>query len=167
MTQRSLQYGKVLYELNIDEACIMDTKDIFSENPILVETLSNPSIKNEEKYKVIDKLFDGSITNFLKVVTENQVIDDIFEIISAYEEQAIYEKNFVSATLYYVTKPSDAQIESVKQYVQKQYNKDGVVLKLVSQPSLIGGFVLKVYDYELNRSIKGSLEALTQNLVRR
>ncbi|MDD5949151.1 MAG: ATP synthase F1 subunit delta [Lachnospiraceae bacterium] len=167
MTERSIQYGKVLFELKLPDSLIVDARETFQQNPPLLEALDNPSVKSAEKHAVIDRLFEPAIRAFLKVVTDHQMIGQIDDIFDAYEEQVIEAKNWVKATLYYVTKPGDTQIEGIKAKICKEYNKDGVELELVEQPSLIGGFVLKVHDFETNRSIKGRIEQLTQNLMRR
>lgn len=167
MTERSIQYGKVLFELHLADTLITDVRETFAKNQPLIEALDNPSVKSEEKHAVIDRLFDPAIRAFLKVVTDNQMISQIEDIFEAYQECVIEEKNWVKATLYYVTRPNEEQIAGIKTKVCKEYHKDGVELELVEQPSLIGGFVLKVNDFETDRSIKGNLEHLTQNLMRR
>lgn len=167
MTERAMQYGKVLFELHIDASVIATTKELIKKCPELVAALDNPAIKAGEKYKVIDRIFDDGISSFLKVVTDNKMINSIEDIWESYEDYQRIEKNFVKATFYYVSKPDDAQIKAIKARICKQYQKDGVDLFLVEQPSLIGGFVLKVCDYEVDRSISGRIEQLTQNLMRR
>ncbi len=167
MTERAIQYGKVLFELKLASNLIQDTKDTFAGSKPLIDALDNPSVKTDEKHAVIDRLFDPSIRSFLKVVTDNKMIGQIGDIFEAYHDCSISEKNWVKATLYYVSRPDEIQIANIKDKVKKEYNKDGVELELVEQPSLIGGFVLKVNDFEIDRSIKGSLEQLTQKLMRR
>ena len=167
MTERSLQYGKVLYSLHIKEEEIADMCDILTENKELVQALDNPSIKLDEKHKVIDKLFAPSVRGFLKVVIDNQMMGQMKDILEAYEDCVIEDKNWVKAEFFYVTKPEEKQIEQVKARICAEYHKDGVELKLVEKPSLIGGFVLKVYDFETDRSVAGTLEQLKRNLIRR
>lgn len=167
MTERAMQYGKVLFELKVAQAVMEATDLLLRENKALMDALDNPAIKADEKHRVIDKLFDKSITGFLKVVTDNHIISEITDIFEACEECAIEEKNWVKASFYYVSKPSEEQLNAVKERICKEYNKDGVSLELIEQPSLLGGFVLKVKDFETDRSIKGRLEQLTKNLVRR
>ena len=58
-------------------------------------------------------------------------------------------------------------IEQVKEMICKKYNKAGVELDLIEDPSLIGGMVLKVNDTEYDKSIKGTLDEMQKSLVRR
>ncbi len=167
MTERAMQYGRALYELKLDDAVISDALDTFSSSEELLSALDNPSVRNKEKHAVIDKLFSKSITSFLKVVTDNHMISQINDIFEAYHDCTVDAKNWAKATLYYVAKPDSKQIEEIKSKIAKDTKKDGVELKLVEQPSLIGGFVLKVDDFETDRSIKGHIKQLTKNLMRR
>ena len=167
MTERAMQYGRALYELKVDEACINETLDTFASSDELLSALDNPSVRNREKHAVIDKLFNKSITSFLKVVTDNHMIAQIYDIFEAYHDCEVNAKNWAKATLYYVAKPDSKQIEEIKSRIAKDTKKDGVELKLVEQPSLIGGFVLKVDDFETDRSVKGHIKQLTKNLMRR
>lgn len=167
MTERSLQYGKVLFELGLDSDIIAKAKEIFAVSKELSEALDNPAVKSDEKHAVIDRLFDKEVAGFVKVVCDHQMIGEMDEIFAAYEACVIESKNWVKATLYYVTLPSEEQQKQMKAKIQKEYNKDGVELELIQDPSLIGGFVLKVNDFETDRSAKGRLEQLTQNLMRR
>ena len=167
MTERSMQYGKALFQLGIAKNQIEEMKEILQENIELQEALLNPAIKLKEKHAVIEKLFSQEVQGFLKVITENQMADQMEEIMDAYYECALAAKNWVKATFYYVTKPNDEQIAKLKERICSEYNKDGVELELIEKPSLIGGFVLKVDDFELDRSVQGNIEQLSRKLVRR
>lgn len=165
MTERDMNYGRVLFELGVSKESIDRTKALVSESKELVDALSNPVVKKSEKEAVIDRLFDKEMGGFLKVLCENAYIDHLEEIFEAYEEIVLESKNMIRATLRYVTKPSDAQIEGFKQMICKKYNKVDVLLQLKEDQSLIGGFVLKVEDTEYDKSIKGRIFDLQKTLL--
>ena len=167
MTERFIQYGKVLFQLGLSKEQMEDMKERFFKTEELAKALSNPTVTQAEKYAVIERLFSKEVQGFLKIVVDHQLIDCMEEILEAYYECDIISKNWVKATFYYVTKPNDEQIERIKERICNEYNKDGVELELIEKPSLIGGFVLKVNDFELDRSIQGSIEQLSRNLIRR
>ncbi|MCR4717811.1 MAG: ATP synthase F1 subunit delta [Lachnospiraceae bacterium] len=167
MTERAIQYGRALYELQLKEDIIKDSAKTLSDSKDLLDALDNPSVRATEKHAIIDKIFDKEITSFLKVVTDNHMISQVMDIFEAYNDCAVDAKNWAKATLYYVTKPDDEQIASIKSKIVGDTGKDGVELKLVEQPSLVGGFVLQVGDFETDRSVKGHIKQLTQNLMRR
>lgn len=167
ITQQAANYAKVLFSLGIKEESILSAKNIFLENKTLIEVFENPVIKQEEKEAVINVVFEEDIRKFIKLVCENKSIGIIDEIFDAYEGMELASKNIIKATLRYVTKPDDAELDQIKNMVCSKYNKTGVSLTLVQDTSLLGGFVLTVGDTEYDKSIKGTLARMQKTLVGR
>lgn len=165
MTERDVNYAKVLLALHLPEEVISETKQLLNESDELLAALSNLSIKKQEKEAIIDRLFNKDIASFLKVLCKNHYIEKIEDIFKAYDELILESKNMMSATLSYVTKPSEAQIEGFKQMICKKYNKVDVLLQLKEEKSLIGGFILKVGDTEYDKSLKGKITHLQKTLL--
>lgn len=159
--------AEVFFELGIDEKVLDDTKEIFAQNPILADVLSNPSVTIDEKYAVIDKLFERRITDFLKVMTEFGHIAKIDEILDACSERILQSRNILKAELSYVTKPSDEMQESFRQTLKQKYGVSDVLLTLKEDKCLIGGYKLTVGDTEYDKSIQGTVKALQNKLIRR
>ena len=44
MTQTAINYGKVLYQLNVPKESILETQRLLKEVPELLKTLENPTI---------------------------------------------------------------------------------------------------------------------------
>jgi F-type H+-transporting ATPase subunit delta len=114
MKQLAMNYGKILFDLSIAEETVMRSKEIFQSSNELLAALENPAVKETEKAAVIDLIFDKTFANFLKVVSENKMISNINEIFEAYDEAALENSNMLKATLSYVTKPTEEQIEKIK-----------------------------------------------------
>lgn len=167
MTQRAKNYAKALFDLNLSEECVQSTKDIILSSKELVEALSNPSIKKKEKNAVIETLFEKEIRSYLKVLCENDCFDIISEIFDVYEAILLDSKNIIKATLTFVSRPEEDQLDKIKEMVCNKYNKAGVLLELKEDSSLLGGFVLTVGDTEYDKSIQGTLLSLQKALVRR
>ena len=165
MTERDVNYAKVLLELKLPEESIRETRILLNESNELLTALSNPSVKKREKIAVIDRLFNKEMRSFIKVLCDNAYIQNIEEIFKAYDKLALERKNMISATLSYVTKPSETQIEGIKQMICKKYNKVDVLLHLREEKSLMGGFVLKVEDTEYDKSLKGRIFDLQKTLL--
>lgn len=165
MIQRAINYAKALFELNIPEECVHNAKDIIMENKDLLEALSNPTVKTSEKHTVIDDIFDKEVRSFLKVVCDNESMNIISQIFEAYERLVLDSKNVIRATITFVKRPDDEQLEQIKVMVCKKYNKSGVLLELKEDASLIGGFILTVGDTMYDKSIQGTLSSLYKTLV--
>ncbi|MBU3804833.1 MAG: ATP synthase F1 subunit delta [Candidatus Cellulosilyticum pullistercoris] len=165
MTQLDANYGKVLFQLRPSTEVIGRMKELLLNHKELLAALDNPSIKAKEKHAVIDKLFDPEVKNFLKVLCDNNYVSHIGEILIAYDDLVLESKNMIRATLSFVTKPSDAQLTGIKDMICKKYNKEGVLLDLKEDPSLVGGFILNVGDVEYDRSVKGKLLDMQKRLL--
>jgi len=167
ITQQSKNYAKILLSLQIKEEIVVKSKEILFNSNELMQALGNPAINKKEKEAVIDKIFDKEITSFIKVLTNNKLIGTFAEIIDAYEDLLLEQKNILKAKLTYTVKLDEKQLEEIKAMLCQKYNKSGVYLELEEDPSLIGGFVLYTGNTEYDKSIKGALSELQKTLIRR
>lgn len=165
MIELTMNYAVVLFELKISHEIIYETKQIFLENRELLNAFSNPSIKQNEKHSVIDAIFHKEIRNFLKVLSDNNKIDLIVNIIDAYDDVVLQSKNILKATLTYVTMPDENQINKIKEFVRDKYNKADVLLRFKEDSLLLGGFILTVGDIEYDKSIVGTLTSLRKTFA--
>lgn len=157
--------GKILASLNIPREDIESTKEIWNDSEQLREALTNPVVKLEEKYNVIDKVFPKSICTFLKVMCEFGHLDILPQIFEAYDQTLLAEKNILYAELYYVNKPDDAVIHSFKAMLCKKYSCGDVYIKLIEDKELIGGYKLKIGDIEYDKTVLGTMNALKKKLL--
>ena len=167
ITQRSMNYARVLEDLSVSKEDISNTKALLEEAPIVEDVLANPLVRSEEKVSVIKSLFPESMTKFMRLLCEHNAIGIWKDIFEAYDGFMLEKENKVKATLRYAMRMDNEDIEQVKEMICKKYNKAGVELDLIEDPSLIGGMVLKVNDTEYDKSIKGTLDEMQKSLVRR
>jgi len=81
------------------------------------------------------------------------------------------KKNSFESTLRYVTKPTDEQLEKIKNFVYKKYvseeiPKEIISFDLIEDKSLGGGFILKCGNEQYNWSTKGRTEQFTETIER-
>lgn len=160
-----MSYGQALFELDLSEKEIEDARKILRESPELKDALRNPTISFQEKERVIDRIFSESVSSFLKVICRNDDAECLEEAFLYYDQQMRKKNKILAGTLTYVTKPQEAQISRIREYLKKEYQAEDVILELKEDASLIGGFILKVGDRVMDRSLKGKLEMMTQNLA--
>ena len=72
MTQISINYAIVLYQLGVSKEDIRYSKELFEAADALYESLASPVVTLHEKYVVIDRLFPESMRAFFKVLCRNQ-----------------------------------------------------------------------------------------------
>lgn len=167
ISQRALNYAKVLYALKLPEEMIGNTKDLLLGSSELMDAFENPIIRQQEKNAVIDKLFPKEIGSFLKELCENKAMGFFAQILEAYGEMQRKQKNLLKAKLSYVVKPGEEELEKIKTMLCEKYEKAGVFLELEEDASLIGGYVLYVQDTVYDKSIKGALSDMQKALIRR
>ncbi|EKC58468.1 ATP synthase F1, delta subunit, partial [human gut metagenome] len=46
-------------------------------------------------------------------------------------------------TLSYVTAPTDEQLQNIRNFIQKKYNREDMVFETKEDPSLGGGFIIR------------------------
>ena len=61
MTQAVINYAEALFELGMTRSEADEAARIFKMTPVLLETLENPLISQEEKGRVIDRIFRGPV----------------------------------------------------------------------------------------------------------
>lgn len=160
-----MSYGQALFDLKVSKEDRENASKILKESTELREALANPTISKEEKEKVIDELFSPEIRNFIKVICRNDDAPCLQEAFDYCEELIQKKKRILTGTLFYVTRPGEEQLERIKEYLKKEYQAEQVELELKEDASLIGGFILKVQDKVLDRSLRGKLEKMKQNLA--
>lgn len=122
----AVRYAETLFELNIPKETIEKTREIFSEVPQITDVLDNPTIRQEKKEQVIDKVFPREMRNFLKIVCRYRKVRLLGEIFDAYDMRADEEEQIIRAVLFYTALPSEEQKRHGIVFVQKIRSKTRV-----------------------------------------
>lgn len=165
MTQVAINYAKVLYQLGITPEDMKEMRHRYRVTDKLQEVLISPVITKEQKHKLIEKIFDREVQSFLKVLSDYHSMELLPQILEAYKAVYYEENDVLAATLTFVTEPSEVQVVQFKQYLRKRFQAKRVHLSMKQEPMLVGGFILKVGDLELDWSLRGRLRRLEQKLV--
>ena len=167
MTQTELNYAVVLYELTIEEDKIKTAEECFKNVPMLKEILANPTVENEKKWNIIERVFPQEMHSFLKKVSDSNRMKGIENIFKAYYDYKRQQEGIIRAELFYVTVPSEEQKQGFVTFVKKEYGCRGVELQLKEDKNLLGGFLLKIGNIEYDYSLMGRIHTLRQQLIRR
>lgn len=167
MTQTSVNYARVLYDLAIGREVVQETIRLFRTVPEIQKVLNSPVAARTQKYLVIDRIFPESMHHFLKVLCDNGDADSMEEITDAYHTYECRMLGIVRAELFYVTAPEEVLLTQIREMVRIRYGGKAVELGLTEDSSLMGGFILRVGDMETDCSLKARLKRLQQNLKRR
>ena len=142
-----------------------ETDALFAQAPQLRQVLSSPVTSLKEKHAAIVRIFPPAMQNFLKELCDNQDADRIGEILEAYRGLCLEKNGILRAELRCAVQPTGEQLEQMTARLCRKYQKSDVRWTIRHDPSLIGGFVIRVGDVESDWSLKGRLKQLQQKLM--
>lgn len=170
------RYAKSLIELSKEQGNLDIVKTdidgviaVLKSNTELQAVLKNPILSGDKKLNVLNALFGGKVNplilsffwNLSKKKGRAAIILDIaLEFVREYNEV----KGIVKATVTSASSLSDANLSALQTQIAEQI-KAQVILKNVVDPSLIGGFVVRVGDRQIDASIAGKLNKLEKHFA--
>ena len=146
---------------------LMQLKDEITNNLELKKNLTDPSIENYEKIKVMLEILgdDGSkaIKSFAAMMVILDAIDSFEQTYKDFVEMANQLKRQVSIEVISVIELDKEILNEIKENVDKKTGLD-VRIKNVLDKDIIGGIVIKIGDKVIDLSIKDKLEDLKNKL---
>lgn len=169
------RYAKSLLELAEEKKCLDKVvkdmqmfSDLCTTNHDLVLVLKNPIVSNYKKLSILKEIFKGKVNDLTMSVFEILAKKNremyLPEVAVAFKAQYHEFKRIVESTITTVHPLSDAIRKEVNSIVKKITNSD-VVLTEKTNPDLIGGFVLKIGDKQIDDSVSGKLKELRLQFV--
>ncbi len=130
--------------------------------------LNNPIIAINKKREIIDKLFSGKIhndiLNFLKLLVKKNreiYLEDIFRaFISMHQEHA----NIQPVELTTAIEFDQQTIEKIRTLIDQITGKSSEI-KTQTEKELIGGFIIRIGDKQLDASVQGKLNSIKKQLL--
>lgn len=169
------RYAKSLIELakeqNVLEAVYQDMllfKDTADKNRGLMLALKSPVVRHEKKLNILKALFEARV---------NSVSYAIFTIITKKNREAILDEianEFVKSYNLFrgiqgatVTTTTPLTDELRKQFMDLVANATGRTVQLAEKidPNIIGGYVLKIDDRQIDASLRSRLNELKLQFV--
>jgi F-type H+-transporting ATPase subunit delta len=142
-------------------------KDEITNNLELKKNLTDPSIENYEKIKVMLEILgdDGSkaIKSFAAMMVILDALDSFEQTYKDFVELANQLKRQVSIEVISVIELDREILNEIKENVDKKTGLD-VRIKNVLDKNIIGGIVIKIGDKVIDLSIKDKLEDLKNKL---
>jgi len=74
------------------------------------------------------------------------------------------DNKVIIAHLFCVTPPDEEQLSGIKQFLQKKFSHSNFEILVEKDENLVGGFLLKVENYEFDWSVKGRMKQLEKKL---
>ena len=165
------RYVKSLLDLAIEQNVleqVHEDMNLFSkvaaENRAFRVMLFSPVIKHDIKREILEKLFKGKVNKltlaFFDIITRKNREPLLHAIAREFHNAYNVHKGIEKASIITAV-PLDAKLRSEFENLVKKYtDKKKVELIEKVDKDMIGGFILKVDDRQIDASIKNKLKAL-------
>ena len=170
----SIRYAKALLEFAIEsqkeKAVVEEMQNILSvveSSPELDDALNSPVLPGSQKRKIIDGVFpkaSKTVQSLFDLLSQNSREGILGGVAHHYIELFDKHQGKVAATVTTAV-PLSADLE--KEVLKKAASLTPlqIELKTIVDPTLKGGFILRVGDLQYNASIADRLEALKRELI--
>ncbi len=167
------RYAKSLLDLAIErgqlEAVYKDmqlVKQVCEHNHDFVLLLNSPVVKTDKKKEIFHSVFKGNISDlslaFIDIISDKRREMYIDDIAKAFGEQYKKHKRILTAVITSAVGLDDTTRAKVMELV-KQTTQGEVELLEKTDKGLIGGFVLRIGDKQVDASIARKLTNLRKN----
>jgi len=174
-TKSAVRYAKALLELAIEqnklEAISNDMKAIIAANEETRDFqlfLSSPLIQAEKKVSIFNQLFDyfeELSLSFVSLITKNGRENILVEIAASFQDQVKAYKGIVPVTLVSSKKLDETTVNAILAKV-KPAVKGEIELTEKIDEEILGGFVVKIGNTQVDASVANQLKNLKQRLTR-
>lgn len=166
--QALLELAEGAKSLKSVEKDVAKMKKVFAGSAALRDALNNPVFATEDKVAVITSVAKKSkvsklVTNFMGTAAENRRASEIPAMFSAFEEMVALRRGSQSATISSARKLTAAELTKIKSELKKSLGRS-VDVETEVDPSLLGGFVVKIGSRLYDSSLKTKLEDLKLSL---
>ena len=171
----SVRYAKALLSIAIEKDILDKLKDdmtlvhnICKNNSEFISMIESPVIKTSQKWSVIKQLFESVIhehcLGFLELIFINKreiFIEAICRVfLDLYREHKGIKNVFISSVI-----PLDNEIKTrITEVLKNAYNSE-IVLEEIVNKKLIGGFILRIEDQQIDASILTQLKRVKRELI--
>jgi F-type H+-transporting ATPase subunit delta len=173
MSRAAIRYAKAILdtahdkgvatEVNNDMLLIAST---IGENAELTAFIQSPTTTTEVKQSALLEIFPGihEVTKSLfRLLFDNKRFEILGAIASEYNK-LFEEMNGVETATVTTAIPMDADMEAKVLSKILTFSNKKVVIENIVDPSIIGGFVLRIGDQQYNASVANRLNVLKREL---
>ena len=168
------RYAKSLLDLAVEKGTLKEVyrdmvafKETCKANRSLVLMLRNPIISHDKKKAVLyalfkDKFHPATLMLF-DIITRKNRENYLPAIAESFENQYRQHQGIVKATVITPVPLTDTLRKQFIELVAKQTGKE-IELEEKVDPSIIGGYVLKIGDQQMDNSVRTKLKTLSYEL---
>ena len=163
MQNLNIYLEKMISE-QITEKSLDEALDLLQMVPEIQKQLDDPTASQENREKLIRKLFPLEIRGLLGLLSRDHQVSELAALKREYGALRSEEKEPLNCVLEYVTEPTDKQSDGIIRFLKEKY--PGRVLNLTKKQNtdLGNGFVLRAGSEEYDWSMKGRAALLKKRI---
>ncbi|WP_337042225.1 ATP synthase F1 subunit delta [Emticicia sp. 17c] len=169
------RYAKSLFDLASEKKVIDKVnddmllfKEICDDNRQFAVVMNNPIVRHDKKLGILKNIFENRVHDvtfsIFNVLTKKHRENLIYPIADEFQKLYNQQKGIQKATVTTVSPLTDTQRKEFISLIAKTTGKD-VILEEKINPNLIGGYVLKIDDNQVDTSIRKKLNELKLTLA--
>jgi F-type H+-transporting ATPase subunit delta len=171
----SVRYAKALFAL-AEEKNLLEL--LYEDMKVLLQTLNqskdlhwlieNPVLSVDQKYSIFLTVFknlNDTTKSFLKMVFSNKRAEYLTGMCRHYLDLHRSKKGIKSGTITTASELNDALRLKIKQLVKEKFNTE-VELEENIDERIIGGYILRIDDRQLNASLQAKLNELKREIIK-
>jgi F-type H+-transporting ATPase subunit delta len=169
------RYAKSLLDLGQEQGTLEQVKQdmdllgqVVGDSRELRLLLRNPIVKHDKKLAILTALFKGKVSDmtmkFFTILTSKNREDALEHVASEFQLQYNILRGIQTAEVTSATPLTAISRLEMKKLVTQQTGLTEVILTEKVDPELIGGFVLRVGDQQIDDSVRTSLRKLRTSL---
>ena len=136
------------------------------ENRDLVVLLKSPVVNTEKKVSILNSIYGKNVSEltmlFINLIAKNRREGALPEIADAFVSQYKAMKGITTAVVTSAAVLADDAKKKIEDLVSKEVGGGTVELHMEINPELIGGFILRIGDKQLDTSILSKVGDLRQ-----
>jgi F-type H+-transporting ATPase subunit delta len=169
------RYAKSLLDLAVEKgqldavyADMLQVREVAGGSREFITFLNSPVIKTDKKIAVLKSIFEGKVNAltlaFLTIVANKRRESVIPEMAASFIDQYKAHKNILTAVVTSAQGLDAATRQKALDLVKAQMNGE-IELVEKTDANLIGGFILKIGDKQVDRSVARQLSNLKKELT--
>lgn len=169
------RYANALFELateqNLVETVEHDLQVVKKEyvgNLELNKFIQHPGVTKESKKSVLNDTFASiseTVLNLVCLLVDRGRVSIIPSLVTEYVKIANETRNIADATVYSVTAMSSEELDKIGALFASKLGKNSIRLKNEIDPSLIGGYKVRVGNRIFDGSLKNKLVRIERELI--
>ena len=171
----SFRYANALFNLALEtESTNKFEKDldrilnIFDEDPNFSSFIKSPLYPKENQLFTMKEIslklkLHDNVTNTILVMTSKRRLFALKEMILQYKDLCRQERNELIVEVASVSKLNQTDLDKIKKTINSQIDSK-IIVKSISDPSILGGLIVKVGSKLIDTSIRSKLAKLKNNL---